>query len=238
MKLFSFGYFPQLQPRALFLLGLLFGFGSICSFYFLFKPKERLLSVRTQVLGIFFTFWILGLLSNGFTIAGFEIYPMGNAIDAMLCILFSSYLHRSNQVFFKGQPLLWLAEILTSLSFGALFGLVFNMLIPRVSEGVSIITSVVFALGALSFLQYLKCPGLSEQKILEIPYLSPQELRICQLIAQGYRKKEMLVFLNITDGTFRNHLASIYSKTIEKGRAPDPLAKDKLQQLTIYLQKI
>lgn len=64
------------------------------------------------------------------------------------------------------------------------------------------------------------------------------EAKICCALESGKLRSEILSSLQIEEGTLRNHLRSIYNKTINKERPDLSKKRDKLQRLTIFLRKI
>jgi len=65
--------------------------------------------------------------------------------------------------------------------------------------------------------------------------LTYQEANICELLLRGETKLDILSKLKITNGTMRNHLSEIYSKTIDLFTAEVSKDRDKLQKLTVFL---
>ncbi|PJZ71466.1 hypothetical protein CH373_02950 [Leptospira perolatii] len=68
--------------------------------------------------------------------------------------------------------------------------------------------------------------------------LTRKETEICASIAIGTDKVKISEELGIHSGTMKNHLKSIYRKTIDREREIPGPERDKLQRLTIYLFRL
>ncbi|MBL8020868.1 MAG: hypothetical protein JNM27_14455 [Leptospirales bacterium] len=244
MHLHAWGYFPVLHPPGIALLSSGYLTCFAISIYWLARPIERIAGISLPVVLIFYLVWWPGIMLNGFPLAGFEIPPFGNGIDAIVSLAFSASLHRKRSGFFTPGPLWVLSEMLASAAFGLLCGFLVLVLLPGAILTGPVITGLVMAAGSLVFLNWLRREPVDQAKAKDLtsilkPYdLSRQETRICELIAEGYSKRDVLVFLNIADGTLRNHLMSIYDKTIHKTSNVPESSRDKLQRLTVFLHRL
>lgn len=68
--------------------------------------------------------------------------------------------------------------------------------------------------------------------------LTKKEADICASIASGKDKHQICEELGIHSGTLKNHLKSIYRKTIDLEKEIPGPERDKLQKLTIYLFRL
>lgn len=68
--------------------------------------------------------------------------------------------------------------------------------------------------------------------------LTYQEAQICAGVDEGLARSEIASKLGIQANTLKIHLRSIYRKTIEHGRKPARISRDKLQRLTVFLQRL
>jgi FixJ family two-component response regulator len=65
--------------------------------------------------------------------------------------------------------------------------------------------------------------------------VTKKEIQIAEMITRGFSKKQIRFYLDITDGTFRNHLSNLYAKTIDL-ESPQTTG-DKFQRLIYFLTK-
>ncbi|MCE9599981.1 MAG: hypothetical protein K8S54_18620 [Spirochaetia bacterium] len=242
MQKHSWGYFPVLYPRALALLSLGYLTCFIISVCWLVWPVSSIPGLSRPAVLTFYLVWWPGIMINGLPLAGFEVPPFGNGIDAVVSLAFSAFVHRRRSGFFAPGPLWALSEMLASASFGLLCGFVILVMLPGSVTG-PVIVGLAMAVASIVFLNWLRTDQKPEKSAkLEFslkPYaLSRQETRICELIADGYSKRDVLVFLNIADGTLRNHLMNIYDKTIHKTSNVPETSRDKLQRLTVFLHRL
>lgn len=244
MHLHAWGYFPILHPPGIALLSSGYLTCFAISIYWLSQPIARIAGISLPVVLVFYLVWWPGIMLNGFPLAGFEIPPFGNGIDALVSLAFSAFLHRRRSGFFTPGPLWVLSEMLASGAFGLLCGFAVLVLFPGAIVPGPVAIGLVMAAASLVFLNWLRREPAEEThskdltSILQLYNLSRQETRICELIADGYSKRDVLVFLNIADGTLRNHLMSIYDKTIHKTSNVPESSRDKLQRLTVFLHRL
>ena len=58
------------------------------------------------------------------------------------------------------------------------------------------------------------------------------------MLLDGLDRNQMEKRLSVGSGTFRNHLTSIYSKTIDIEDPGAEQSRDKLQRLTVFLSRL
>ncbi len=188
--------------------------------------------------GLFLLFW-LGLGTNYLPVHGIDILPLGNALDAGL----SFFIVRT---WLGSYSSTWTARLLV---LGALLcpSLVIAYLMAAFVLPVHPVSTVTTALAAtvaaLWVSRYVSLRADSSVRALPQLRLSeagltPQELRICKLVARGLDRRAIENRLQITAGTLRIHLKSIYAKTIEKGRDNPSPDREKLQRLTTFLHAL
>lgn len=236
----SWGWFPVLETRALLALGVLFGSCLLLGCSWILAPRGRLLFGNRMLAGLY-AGWLLGILLNALALRGMDVFPVGNGVDALVSLTLSAYLHKKRPGFF--EPTVWSRLSLTAACASAalLAGFIVLAILPA-SRFLPLICGAVMAGASAAFLRFLSRDTGPAQgalaQVLEPFALSKQELRICELVASGYTKQDILIFLNVADGTLRNHLIKIYEKTIHKtSRVPED-ARDKLQRLTVFLHKL
>lgn len=236
----SWGWFPVLETRALLALGVLFGSCLILGCTWILAPRGRLL-FGTRILAGLYGGWLVGVILNAFALRGMDVFPLGNGVDALVSLVLSAYLHKKRPGFF--HPTVW-----SRLSLGAacasaamLAAFIVLAFLPA-SKFLPLLCGAAMAGASAAFLHFLSRDAETPEGALEqalLPFgLSKQELRICELVAGGYTKQDILIFLNIADGTLRNHLIKIYEKTIHKRTRVPEDARDKLQRLTVFLHKL
>lgn len=89
---------------------------------------------------------------------------------------------------------------------------------------------------------FRKYEGLDREALIGIlrdkTKLTKKETEICAGIASGKDKSRISEDLGIHPGTMKNHLKSIYRKTIDLEKEIPGPERDKLQRLTIYLFRL
>ncbi|WP_040509968.1 LuxR family transcriptional regulator [Leptospira wolffii] len=89
---------------------------------------------------------------------------------------------------------------------------------------------------------FKKYEGMNPETLVSIlrekTKLTKKETEICAGIASGKDKSKISEDLGIHSGTMKNHLKSIYRKTIDLEKEIPGPERDKLQRLTIYLFRL
>lgn len=220
----SFGTFPRLQPLGLAVFGVLIGGGAIASLTALLRPRAP---PDIRSFPIFALFWWLGLALNALPLAGLDMPPLATAVDAIVCVFFVRTL--------PGRRAGWWSVAPAALTIGLIAAflattLEFLSTDAQLAAGTALAALAAALLGAGAGGAKAVAPG--ETRLRENwarLKLTRQEERICELLMEGYTRKQIAFFLGVTAGTLRNHLASIYAKTLGPGGG------DQLQRLTIYL---
>lgn len=235
---FPFGMAPLLTDVGGILGGSVHFFAISLSLYFVLIPLEWNVFFERRTFIIALCVWWIGLFSNFLPMYGFNFPPLHPVVDATLSVLFSIYLNRFN----ASKPSIYgfIASILISLAVGLLIGILVLGILPKFSYKEYMI-SIVTTLTSLVFFSYLlkttlkdNKPNLNFSLPLESYGLSKQELRICELIAEGHSRSFIRLILNVSDGTLRNHLKHIYGKVLPESNST---SKDQLQRLTVFLSK-
>lgn len=236
MLLRAWGIFPLLQPMALGILGALFLGSYAISLSWLLKPKEKIRFLNYPMLVLLFAAWWPGIMLNALPLAGFAVYPIGSAIDAIVSVVLSAYLHRNDVASGTWSRFTSLLTIATSAIVAGAVGL---FLLHGLGTWAALPVGALMSVATLFVYRHLLKPVSAPMlPNLEQMGLSKQERRICELIHEGYSRSDILIFLNIADGTLRNHLQKIYAKTINPEGKSLPDDKDKLQRLTVYLNRL
>ncbi|AOP32700.1 hypothetical protein A0128_01730 [Leptospira tipperaryensis] len=234
-KLYDWGWFPVLEIPARILVGGLFGTCFLLSLILLLKPEETLVRGWIPVLVIF---WWLGLGTNFIPLFGSNLFPLGMGADSIISVFVSVYLSREEieSVFHK------IAEGFVCLSVALGLGSLSLLYLTRIesTRSQTILLSLIGAATSWIVLRFFR-PAKKSLELLDFNLLSQkgltkQELRICELISEGYTRKQIGFFLGIADGTLRNHLVHLYDKTVDKEKESNG-GKDKFQRLTVFLQK-
>lgn len=238
MRQYTFGFFPELSGRALAMLGVLFLGAFSVSIYWLLRPLRRLQFFSYPMLILLYALWWPGIMLNAIPLSGTGLYPLGSAVDAVVSLIVTAYLHRNETTGDSLWQRLILPAILVTVSMlvaGAGGLLMLQSLGMWAALPVGLLMSLATLLAYRSVQRPLaEKPALSLESIT----LSKQERRICELIHEGYARSDILIFLNIADGTLRNHLQKIYAKTIDANGRITSDEKDKLQRLTVYLNRL
>ncbi|MBM9545410.1 helix-turn-helix transcriptional regulator [Leptospira sp. 201903074] len=236
--LLSFGIAPLLTIFGGILGGSVHFFAIAVSLYFVLSPLEWIPFFDRKTFIIALCVWWFGLFSNFLPMYGFNFPPFHPVVDATLSVLLSIYLNRYN----TSRPSLYslIASILISLAVGLFVGILVLGILPTFPLK-ELATSVITTVTSLLFFAYLlkttlkdNRPNLSFSLSLENFSLSKQELRICELIAEGHSRSFIRLILNVSDGTLRNHLKNIYAKVLPESNST---SKDQLQRLTVFLSK-
>ncbi|MBM9590990.1 LuxR family transcriptional regulator [Leptospira sp. 201903075] len=234
----SFGMAPLLTVFGGILGGSVHFFAIAVSLYFVLSPLEWNSFFNRKTFIIALCVWWFGLFSNFLPMYGFNFPPFHPVVDATLSVLLSIYLNRYN----ASRPSIYslVASILISLAVGLFVGILVLGILPTFPFK-ELATSIVTTLTSLLFFVYLfkttfkdEKPNLSVSLSLGDFGLSKQELRICELIAEGHSRSFIRLILNVSDGTLRNHLKNIYSKVLPESTST---SKDQLQRLTVFLSK-
>lgn len=228
MKRHAFGFFPVLNTPGLLLLSTLFGGCFLLSMAVLLQPKEASVvdhPLKRRLPVLFFLWWV-GFSLNLIPLSGQAFPPVGMAVDALICILFASHLISSEDRLFHTS------EILGALSSGALGGTLVLLLLP--DQPGSVQTATVMIACALSALLWTRIIRSSPKPSGDFSSaaLTKQENRICELINEGYSRKQIAFFLGVTEGTLRNHLMNIYAKLLDGDDG-----RDRFQRLTVLIKK-
>lgn len=230
------GFFPLLKPAALSMLGILFLGSYAIALCWLFRPREKIRFFSYPMLILLFATWWPGIMLNALPLAGFSVYPIGSVVDAVVSVVLSAYLHRN-----QADSGAW-AKFTTTLTIAmsaVVIGAVGLFLLQQLGVWAALPVGALMSIATLLVYRHLHVTTATKpMPSLEQTGLSKQERRICELIHEGYSRSDILIFLNIADGTLRNHLQKIYAKTINpEGKSP-PDDKDKLQRLTVYLNRL
>ncbi len=262
MRRFAWGYLPQAGPGAKIGLGAVFGLSVLPAFGLLTLAALRAgrladgaVSARTVL--ILFALWWAGLFSNGLNLLGVSFFPLASLVDALMSFIITAVLHRRAPLDPRGRFLLRLAGALASVCPGLLVTWVLLEFILPAAPALTGLVGLITALVALGMFQWLFQPARERPPApdasardaagadpplfvrLQNEYrLTYQEARICEDLARGLPRAEIIRRLAISDGTFRNHLSEIYRKTIDPIDPPEKSSRDRWQRLTVFLHAL
>ncbi len=241
---FDFGNFVTVTAVGYIALGTVHAVGFVISLYYLVVPRRWASFWSPWFFIPLFLCWWLAVFSTGsLTLLGFGIPPFGLALDGMLsfavCIALTRNALQPNSLLIRAS------KLLTALSAGLVLSF---LVLMSLADRVQVMALILIACaGSLLFLETIH---ILQRKFLPSPRdpglvpglrelgLSPQEARICELLHEGYSRQSLLLLLNISSGTLRNHLQNIYKKTLPAGPGgPGAGSRDKLQQLTVFLHR-
>ncbi len=222
----DWGYFPVLAMKARVLVGGLFAVSALSSVYWISKPVERLAARPAPWLVLF---WWMGFAGNFPALAGASVYPVGMIFETIASVLISSSLRRE----IPSGLLQRSAEVLASTALALSTGLVLSAAVPDMRWKI-ILVSAAAGMAALIGADRLRpqAPAARKSDLSQFG-LTKQEERICELIMEGYTRRQIGFFLGIADGTLRNHLVNLYTKTVDREKGPP--VRDKFQRLTLIL---
>ncbi|TGK32751.1 hypothetical protein EHQ12_12495 [Leptospira gomenensis] len=229
-KSYSWGLFPVLEIQTRILVGGFFGIGFILSLFVLVKPDKAPVQGWIPFLVVC---WWLGLGTNFLPLFGWNVFPLGMGADTIVSVFISVYLSRERAESFFHKVAELLASASVALGCGSLSVLFFG------GESARFQTIFLSAVGVAASWIVLRLFRKKEKaELLNLTSLAQkgltkQELRICELIAEGYTRKQIGFFLGIANGTLRNHLVNLYDKTIDLERNAE--GKEKFQRLTVFL---
>lgn len=234
----NFGYAPILTLKGGVFASTVHVVAILVSLFLLWKPIQWNSFFNRRVFVIAVLTWWAALFSNFLPMSGFSIPPLHPVVDGILSVLFAIYVNR----FSAGRPG-FLRNLSHALIAGAVGLLGASFLWPFLQQwksGPWVLSIVSTALGiaAFSLLSWLETRDNSPVPGVRLDLddfgLSKQELRICELIAEGHSRSFIRLVLNVSDGTLRNHLKNIYAKVLPENTSG---SKDQLQRLTVLLGK-
>ncbi|TGM34803.1 helix-turn-helix transcriptional regulator [Leptospira biflexa] len=250
------GFWPILHLRAKIFIGIGFFIPFLISLYLLLNPKETLEKENLNFSFLLVVWWI-GFSCNFLALFGVNVFPFGMAIDTIISVLFSLLLTR----YWRSHFFVLAIEFFSVLSCTILcfilihWAMDFNFSIRYFG---SFIIGMVFVFFLFHFFQFMKSknsnPFLWNRDIdlkngtfqfefdttklkqkLNYYDVTKKEIQIAEMITRGFSKKQIRFYLDITDGTFRNHLSNLYAKTIDL-ESPQTTG-DKFQRLIYFLTK-
>lgn len=198
-------------------------------------PKEtvhRRSVVRLRCLLVLF--WLF-VMTSYLPMNGIAIMPLGNAGNAVVAAVLVAVLYRDSIKSLSLTFMLRLTGALASVAMASIAGYVTAEFISgSAAHATSVIIASTAAIGV--FVRFFPPGGpVHHDGIIFPENLTPQERRICEAVASGLPRDQLREHLRITAGTLKNHLKSIYRKTIDQGLDDPSDHRDKLQRLTAYL---
>ncbi|TGL19909.1 DNA-binding response regulator [Leptospira yanagawae] len=253
---YDWGYWPILQLRAKILIGIGFFLPFFISLYLLVRPKE-VIEKDFSIFSYLLLVWWIGFAFNFLALYGVAIFPFGMAIDTIISTIFSILLTKNwNQHKFH-----YFTEFLSMFGTTILCFIFLQWTLnsnPSIQYFISFIIGMVFFYFLFQLIQKFNSKSISfdfkshegliggnafqentnaSQIISKLNsyQLTKKEIEITQMMIRGFSKKQIRFYLDISDGTFRNHLSSMYSKTIDS-ESPNTTG-DKFQRFLYFLSK-
>ncbi len=241
MERHSWGYFPRGRPLAIVLLALLAFYSIFVAFRFMLGRTSGLARQGMLPVILLFAVWWMGIVLSMLPFSGISVFPPGPAVDATISAVIAALLTRGQGNGLTGH-LRMFSGAFASVSMGTLVGWLLMTVLPGVDALLLLIAVSFTSLGSLAgwiALSRLRLAYRPVFVVLQSDFeLSYQEARICELILEGLGRVEIESKLGVGAGTLRNHLTSIYGKTIDIYEPGAEKSRDKLQRLTIFLSRI
>jgi len=169
---------------------------------------------------------------------------LGNAADAIVSAAIVGLLYRVDR-HSRSQTLTFRAAgVLAAIAVAVLCAYLIGVIAdgPAQAVAVAVVTPVVGLGTYLRFFTLLPNKGAPasddpepSEPLHNVWRLTPTEMRICEHLQAGHSRDRLPPLLGISEGTLKNHLKSIYGKTIDRGRDDPSNHRDKLQRLTALL---
>jgi DNA-binding CsgD family transcriptional regulator len=244
---YNWGYYPLLGSGAA-----VYSFSNVycivVGFYLLSHPQQDAAFAKRMRL-IFIVFW-LGALTSHLPVFGVEIFPLGNATDAVVSVFFAKALFEAGHLPSSVQKYLLVAGGIAATAAALIFSWIIHEFFVTVNKVLNVFLTSGSALVAIVFFQRFFRPTGPQQEAerksneslfahLQVAYqLTYREATLCCLIADGVSRSAIAKKMNLSPNTLKVHLSSIYRKTIGRDHASVTQAKDKLQRLTVFLHDV
>ncbi|TGM05362.1 helix-turn-helix transcriptional regulator [Leptospira jelokensis] len=253
---YDWGFWPILHLRAKILIGFGFFLPFFISLYLLVSPKEEVENDFTVFSYLLLVWWI-GFAFNFLALYGVPIFPFGMVIDTIISAFFSLLLTKN----WSQHKIHYITEFL-SLFGTTILGFILLQWTLNSNPSVQYLISFIIGMAFLYFLFQLiqkfnaKANAFHNQNhdgliggnafqektnVSQITakmnsyQLTKKEIEIVEMMIRGFSKKQIRFYLDISDGTFRNHLSNLYSKTIDR-ESPNTTG-DKFQRFLYFLSK-
>ncbi len=247
LQKYNWGYYPLLGGGAA-----LYAFSNaycvVVGFYLLSLPQQDTAFTK-RMRFIFIVFW-LGALTCHLPVFGVEIFPLGNASEAAVCVFFAKALFETGHLPATSHKYLRIAGGIAAIAAALVFSWIINEFFVPVDKVLNVFLTSGSALIAIVFFQrFFRSSGpqlgTGEKNTeslfahLQVAYnLTYQEATLCCLIADGLSRSAIAKKMQLSPNTLKVHLSSIYRKTIGRDNTPASPAKDKLQRLTVFLHEV
>lgn len=210
--------------------------------YYLARPIRWENFFSKGILTLAMLLWWLPIFTYLFANTVLKLPPFHAFADTIMSVMLTVYFNRKSiGIYF---PLNILSNVLISMAVGVSVGLLMLQSFVQIQNGRFFLISFA-SLITTSILSYLlnRISGLNHVAPASLTIalkkfgLSRQELRICELIQEGHSRSFIQMVLNVSNGTLRNYLKSIYAKVLPSIDSGE-IRKDQLQRLTIFLNKL
>lgn len=241
------GFAPVAGPGAR-IYNLLFLFCIPTGLFFLFRPIESAVPRRTlRAVSFLFAAQWLATFANFAEVNGFRVYPIGNAVDAVVSVWIVGVLYREGEGGVLSLHLMRVASLIAALN----VGLISSYLVVFLLGGTSLDSLAVLASGAVAGVASTVASGalfparsldsasrpIGMAGTLRDLGLDVQEEELCRLLMRGLAREEIAAQMGLKDASLKQLLKTVYGKTIERGYEEPTRRRDKLQRLTVFLQK-
>ena len=254
MEKHSWGYFPRGQNAGIVALAMLAIYCIGMSFWLMLGPgsqrsrgEQGLASGPTgaremTTISWLFALWWAGIILSMLPFVGFSVFPPGPSLDAILSAIIGALLTRQHRSSRMSRLLRSVSGLFASLALGTLAGWLALALFAALNPLVLVLAVSLASLLGLAGWNHLSRNAFRFRPIfvlLQEDYeLTYEQARICEMLLDGLDRNQMEKRLSVGSGTFRNHLTSIYSKTIDIEDPGAEQSRDKLQRLTVFLSRL
>ncbi|MCB1139315.1 MAG: hypothetical protein KDK23_11190 [Leptospiraceae bacterium] len=240
MERHSWGFFPRGTSLAIGALAILATYCISLAFWTLLRSR-RIADNSVRSIVFLFVLWWIGIVLSMLPFAGVDIFPPGPAMDAAISAVIGALLSRNQKGGRISRALAGFSGLFASVALGTLAGWIVLVLSSGQMLPVLIAVSIT-SLAALTGWNRISRKSSDFRPVfvvLQSDYdLTYQEARICELVLEGMGRPRIETALGIGGGTLRNHLTSIYGKTIDIEEPESELSRDKLQRLTVFLSRL
>lgn len=245
---YSWGYYPIIGPGAKFYTVMSFYCFLLGAYYYWNSPKKDQ-AFRTTRFYLLLA-W-LGISTSFLPTFGVDIFPLGNASDAIISIFMAAALFRRENLNPRARIYFKVAGGSAAIAVMLIFSWIFSDLLHVAGKVGTVLTTVAgAALGIFCYQVFYRpgspvCelrPGATESPVfaqLQVCHsLTYQESTICAYLLEGQTRAQICYAAGISMNTLKVHLSSIYRKTIDADALFASSSRDKLQRLTVFLKNL
>lgn len=245
---YNWGYYPVIGLGAkLYTLMSLYCF--LLGAYYYFRPAKKDQVLRTTRFYLMLA-W-LGISTSFLPTFGVNVFPLGNATDAIISIFMAAALFRREDLNPRARVYFRVAGGAAAIAVMLIFSWIFADVLQITGKAPTVFTTVAGAsLGIFCYQMFYRPaspvaelrPEATESSVfaqLQVRYgLTYREATICACLLEGQTRGQICDSAAISSNTMKVHLSSIYRKTIEADALFASGSRDKLQRLTIFLKNL